>query len=290
VYALLGFVLLLVRNLSDRAVLVLIALLLLAPAARSVVLLLFSSPDGTANRVADQEAFLATMVAALGSGSYLDAVAQNVRSLERRYIATLDGFVATLVLWYMVLLVTMLLGLLAGRHRWIQRAGERLGLVRRIQWWALAIGIGTGIVLAVASRFTEPSVPSLWFVVSRAAYSFSRVALMIFYVATIVRLALSSRWLPWLMPLAAAGRMPLTNYLMQSVLCTSIFYGWGLGFWDRAGSALQLALAFGIFFVIQVPFSMLWFRRFAYGPLEYLWRILSYGHRPAAAPTPQTAA
>jgi len=285
-YALLGFVLLFVRNLSDRAVLVLVAVLLLVPGARSLALLLFASPEWTAERLAGQQTFLATAAAALGSGNYFDAVAQNVQTLRRSYL-TLAGLDGTVLLGYLLFLVTMLIGLLAGRHRWIQRAPAHAELIRRIQWWALGVGIGAGIVLAVASRFIEPFVPSAWFVVQRTAYSVSRVALMVFYVAVIVRLAQSARWLPWLLPLAAAGRMPLTNYLAQSLIGTFIFYGWGLGFWGRAGAALQLALAFAIFFVLQVPLSVLWFRRFAYGPMEYLWRTLSYGRRPAAALAPK---
>jgi uncharacterized protein len=91
------------------------------------------------------------------------------------------------------------------------------------------------------------------------------------------------------MPLAAAGRMPLTNYLLQSVLCTAIFYGWGLGLWGRTGAAQQLGLALAIFFALQVPLSILWFRRFAYGPMEYVWRVLSYGRRPQT-PLAQPAA
>jgi uncharacterized protein len=106
---------------------------------------------------------------------------------------------------------------------------------------------------------------------------------MILYVAIIVQLANHARWRPWLTPLAAAGRIPLTNYLLQSVLCTAIFYGWGLGLWGQVSAALQLVLAFAIFFGLQVPLSVLWLRRFAYGPLEYLWRLASYGRRPAHA-------
>jgi uncharacterized protein len=77
--------------------------------------------------------------------------------------------------------------------------------------------------------------------------------------------------------------MPLTNYLLQSVLCTAIFYAWGLGLWRQMGEALELGLALAIFFALQVPFSVLWFRRFAYGPMEYLWRLASYGRKPAPA-------
>jgi uncharacterized protein len=287
-YALLGFALLPLRKLSDRVLLVLIAALLFVPGARSLVLLLFAGSDWTAGRVAAQQQYIAEAAATLSSGNYLDAVGQNLQSLQRMY-TTAPGLDGLVLVGYTLFLVTMLIGLLAGRHAWIQRAPAHLAVVSRVQWWGLGIGIVAGIVLAVAGRFTEPFVPSLAFIVQRTAYSVSRVALMIFYVATIVRLANNVRWREWLMPLAAVGRMPLTNYLLQSVLCTAIFYGWGLGFWGRAGALIQLALAFAIFFGLQVPFSVLWFRRFAYGPLEYLWRLASYGRRPVPVPE-ETAA
>jgi uncharacterized protein len=287
-YALLGLVLMLLRNASDRTVVVLVAALVLIPGARSLALILFATPEWTAARVAAQQEFAAATAAALSSGGYVDALAQNLEALRRAYFSA-PGLDGTILLGYLLFLVTMLLGLLAGRHRWIQRAGENPVLLRRVQWWALGVGVGTGVVLAVSSRFTEPFVPSVWFVVARTAYAVSRVALMVFYVATIVRLATHPRWLRWLMPLAAAGRMPLTNYLMQSVLCTAVFYGWGLGFWGRAGEALQLGLAFALFFGLQVPLSLWWFRHFAYGPMEYVWRLASYGRRPSAALAPQSA-
>ena len=279
-YALLGFVLMLLRNVSDRTVVVLVVVLLLVPGLRSLALLLFSTPELNAARNAFREEFLAT-AGVLGSGSYVDVVAHNVWSLRRVYFTGL-GLETTILLGYLLFLVTMLLGLLSGRHRWIQRAAENPVLLRRVQWWALGVGVASGVVLAISSGFIERSVPSVWFIVYRTAYAVSRVALMAFYVATIVRLTASPRWVRWLMPLAAAGRMPLTNYLLQSVLCTAIFYGWGLGLWGQVGEALQLGLAFGIFFGLQVPLSVLWFRHFAYGPMEYVWRVLSYGRRPQA--------
>ena len=73
--------------------------------------------------------------------------------------------------------------------------------------------------------------------------------------------------------MAAAGKMPLTNYLLQTMICTTLFYGWGLGWWGKVGPAAQLALALGIFFLVQVPLSMLWLRRSRWGPLEYAWRV-----------------
>jgi uncharacterized protein len=99
----------------------------------------------------------------------------------------------------------------------------------------------------------------------------------VFYALTIVRLAQLPAWQRRFAPIADAGRMPLTNYLMQTVLCTALFYGWGFGLWGRVGPAAQLALALAIFFGIQVPLSRMWLRHFDYGPVEYLWRLLTYG-------------
>ena len=102
------------------------------------------------------------------------------------------------------------------------------------------------------------------------------------YASAIVRLTQGP--MPWLRELfAPVGRMALTNYLLQTLIGTTLFYGWGFGWWGRVGPALQLALAFAIFFVIQVPLSTWWFRRFEYGPLEYLWRLGTYGRRATVA-------
>lgn len=80
--------------------------------------------------------------------------------------------------------------------------------------------------------------------------------------------------------LAPAGRMALTNYLLQSLVCSLLFYGYGLGWYgevDRWGQ-VQIAL---LIFAAQIALSPLWLRNFRYGPLEWFWRGLTYGHLPA---------
>ena len=79
--------------------------------------------------------------------------------------------------------------------------------------------------------------------------------------------------------------MPLTNYLMQTLICTTLFYGWGFGLWGQVGPAAELLLALAIFFGVQVPLSLWWLRHFETGPLESLWRLLTYGRRPAVRPS-----
>jgi uncharacterized protein len=78
--------------------------------------------------------------------------------------------------------------------------------------------------------------------------------------------------------LAAAGRMALTNYLGQTLVCVLVFDGWAFGQWGRFGIAAQLLLVLAIW-AAQLIVSPLWLRRFQFGPMEWLWRSLTYWKR-----------
>jgi uncharacterized protein len=70
--------------------------------------------------------------------------------------------------------------------------------------------------------------------------------------------------------------MALSNYLFQSIVCTFIFYNFGLGFYGQAGPAIGLALAI-VIFTGQVYLSKFWLQHYQYGPMEWLWKSLTYG-------------
>lgn len=80
-----------------------------------------------------------------------------------------------------------------------------------------------------------------------------------------------------LRPFSYAGRMALTNYIMQSLICSFIFYGYGLGYFGMTRLENLLYIALGTI-VFQIAASWLYLRYFKYGPLEWLWRMLTYGH------------
>jgi uncharacterized protein len=84
----------------------------------------------------------------------------------------------------------------------------------------------------------------------------------------------------WLNLLAPAGRMALTNYLMQSVISSFVFYGYGLGMWNQWGRTDLLVFVVSVF-VMQVIISHIWLRYFRYGPMEWLWRAITYGTLPS---------
>jgi uncharacterized protein len=75
------------------------------------------------------------------------------------------------------------------------------------------------------------------------------------------------------------GRMALSNYLAQSVICTLIFYGYGLGYYQQLPRAWHIPFAMALI-ALQAFFSAWWLKRFSMGPAEYLWRWLTYGKRP----------
>ncbi len=75
--------------------------------------------------------------------------------------------------------------------------------------------------------------------------------------------------------LAATGRMALTNYLGQTIICTLLFYGHGLGWYNQL-ERVELLYVVGTIWVFQILFSMLWLKYFRFGPFEWLWRSATY--------------
>jgi uncharacterized protein len=78
--------------------------------------------------------------------------------------------------------------------------------------------------------------------------------------------------------MAAVGRMAFSNYILQTVICTTIFYGYGFGYFERVPRTGQILIVFAIY-AAQLVIAPLWLRHFRFGPLEWLWRSLTYGKR-----------
>ena len=76
---------------------------------------------------------------------------------------------------------------------------------------------------------------------------------------------------------AAVGRMALTNYLMHSVILTTVFYGYGLGLYGSVPRAAQMLFVVAVI-GLQLWYSPLWLERYRFGPVEWLWRSVSYWH------------
>jgi uncharacterized protein len=286
-YALLGLVLLALRRVPDRVIAAVIVACLLYPAVMGVIRIATTTPEEIQATIALTQQTVSADNAAFGRGNFLDAVKQSTADMLLFYEHPLRvGMVGA----YVQFLTTVLLGLLLGRRRFFQDISAQLPLVRRVQWLSLAIGLIAGIgFMTWRNVVVDPMQPSVWRVLAGTGYVVCRVAIMSFYVATIVRAVCNERWRRRLIPITIAGRMPLTNYLLQTLIGVTLFYNWGFGLWGEVGPALDLLLAVAIFFVIQVPLTRWWLARFQQGPMEYLWRVLTYGRGALHAPAEQPA-
>jgi len=94
------------------------------------------------------------------------------------------------------------------------------------------------------------------------------------YAATVGLLVVDGR--RFITVFGPVGRMALTNYLMHSIICVVLSYGFGLALWWRIGASTAMAIAAAII-ALQIPLSAWWLSRFRFGPVEWIWRRLTYG-------------
>jgi uncharacterized protein len=276
VYALLGFVLLALRRLGDRAFLALIAACLVFPALAEVLRpVLFAAGEAVA--AFEYQQFVAADDLAYGHGSFLDAVRETARIFDWSWRSPLGLF--TYVSFFVQMATGTLVGFVLGRRGWPACPIASAAAERRAPWSALAVAMGCAVIEPIA--FVALQGDGAVFV-SMLARTIGRASLATCYALVVVRVVRDRRELPaWLRPLRDAGRMPLSNYLLQTVLASFVFYGWGLGWWNRAGATRETVLALALFVFVQLPLSSVWLARFRYGPLEYAWRRFTYGARAA---------
>lgn len=182
-----------------------------------------------------------------------------------------------------VLFLTRILGIfLFGVYLWrqgyLRHPGAHLAWWKRVQRIGLPLGLAGNLVVVMLGWTFDPNPikPSLVTLVMFSVQSFALPALSLGYAATVVLLWQDPVWQRRLMPFSYVGRMALTNYLLQSLICTAIFYSYGLGLYGRVGPLANLFLGVAIYSA-QVPFSQWWLSSRRYGPVEWLWRRMTYG-------------
>ncbi len=204
-------------------------------------------------------------------GSYLDVIAVN--AVEAAITQAGQVFV---IPW---LLGLFLFGFVVGRSGIVDDLPRFRPHLRR----AAAIGLGLGLPLTVAQGAVDPIValgggagarvgPGLLVLVTTGQL-LGAPLLAVGYLSGLALLALR---FGVLRPLAAAGRMALSAYLAQSALALVVFAG--LGWYGRLTATGALGVVAGIWAVLLVA-CPLWLRRFRFGPVEWLWRTLTYGRR-----------
>lgn len=188
-----------------------------------------------------------------------------------------------MVAWIIYALGRFALGAAIGRSGILEDVPNYVPLLRRVAWIAIPTGLLFGFIIRLV--YTEGWTP---LGESEGLVTFARIlrspaALLLAagYCAGIV-VALQKPWGKSLFGVfGPVGQMALTNYLLQGFLYAFVLYGGplGLGLAGRIGSFAILMSCIG-FFALQTVFSHWWLRRFRFGPMEWLWRALTYGERP----------
>jgi uncharacterized protein len=102
------------------------------------------------------------------------------------------------------------------------------------------------------------------------------VAVALGYTGLVMLISQSGHFRKLIKAISGVGRTAFSNYIFQTLVCTLIFYGHGLGLYGSVERKFQLLMVVGVW-IVQLVLTSLWLSRFRQGPLEWLWRRLTYG-------------
>lgn len=270
VYAAVGLLLVPVSSFNNR-VLFGMAILLMAGLGRMLYFALFGT--GQIFEINYMLMYQGYMKAVL-NGSFLDVASANLGAYPQfwnehfgfwgRFYNTFGYFI---------------LGLLIGRLGILENLEKNLQLIKRLLIVALICSVvGLGLHLKFIGfawdifKLPHDSWHALaWY----GIYDFFAIAMTFVYATGFILLVHKFQNSFYFRCLSAYGRTGLTSYITQSVLGTFIFFNWGLGLIHETSFTMNL-LVFAFIAFVQITFSYQWLRRFKYGPLEWLWRSLTY--------------
>lgn len=256
-YALLGFALIPLHNRSTRTLLFTIFGCLIYSLA--VFYAAFNASGIPQN-------YLELVTTTYAQGSYLGATQLRLMDLSAVLVEAL--------LYFPHVLACFLLGLLIGRRGVVQTLSD-VSLLRHI----LALSLSVGLPITTAHgvvMLTQPAIPA-W--LAALDTTLGSAALGFAYAAMLLLLLQRPAWRQRLKPLSFVGRTSLSNYLSQSFIFTSLYYGYGGGLYARVPLSVSVVLALALY-TLQVFTSRWWLSQCAQGPMEALWRRLTYNETP----------
>ncbi|MEV0615257.1 DUF418 domain-containing protein [Nonomuraea sp. NPDC050404] len=265
-YAAVGVALLIFRAIRPKtAVMLAVALTLLLALGFVLLAVLAMAGLDTSHTVADGSAEAAASNSALG-GDIFQIVSEHLRKLSLI-------IVLRVLFQGPAVLAACLIGLAVGKLGAMRDLTSYTVVLRRLQQVGFTAGPAGALVYTMSAWNGVPH--KFW---GEAVDLVTAPLLAAAYAATFLRVL---PHLPRLgRALAAPGRMALSNYLAQSLICALIFTGYGLALVDRVSPPLEVLIALGIF-AFQVFYSRWWLRRHRYGPVEWLLRFLTYWRKPA---------
>ena len=255
-YALLGFALVPLRNKSLRTLLLTICGCLIY--SLGVFYAAFNAGE-------TPQSYLELVTTTYARGSYLAAT--QLRLID------LGAVLVEALVYFPHILACFVLGLLVGKRGAEKTLSDSCLLSRTL---TLSLSVGLPIVTAHGVvMLTQPAIPAWLDALDTALGS---AALGFAYAATLFLLLQKPGWRQRLEPLSFVGRTSLSNYLLQSLIFTSLYYGYGGGLYARVPLSVSVLLALALY-TLQILASRWWLSHYAQGPMEALWRRLTYADK-----------
>ncbi len=278
-YALCGLLLLLFRGRNPKTLLFWAAGIMVIPAFLllfiGLVLHLFSGhpelQSAMSESYAGDEETRSEMFRVFVNGSYADVVFYRLKEMV---------FMILLTLFYAPLYLGLfLIGMWAGQKGILVEVQNHSRLLLRMLLICGAVGlIGNLLGAWLQMDGIEESNYGLMLIGNGITSIIGPVLALAYISGLALLIHYRSSWTGLFAPLAAVGRMALTNYLAQSLIATTIFYGYGFGLGGSVGRMGVIGISLMIF-AAQILFSVCWLKFYRYGPMEWLWRSLTYGKR-----------
>jgi uncharacterized protein len=203
------------------------------------------------------------------SGSYPDAVVGQFHgSFQFQWVGAPGGMIFDVIPFMLIGMALLKWGVLSGTK------SLRFYLTMALLGYGVGLPLGfyeLGVVLD--SKFTL-----LGFVESGRTYQISRLAMVVGHLGLALAMIRSGLFAGLQRALAAVGQMALSNYIAQTLICTMLFYGFGFGLFGKL-ARYELYYVVGSIWLVELVWSSLWLARYRFGPLEWLWRSLTYWQR-----------
>lgn len=274
-YALLGMLLPLFRNLSDQKLLAWAAILLCLPVL--IDFLCEASGVYLSQSVVELQQFYCAQYGITDANfaywlhdaqSYKEVFQFLIQGALVRMQEFIDGN------RYFKVMGLFLIGFYIGRKKIYANLEQHKRWLFRITRWGLCIGMPLSLPYAWSAMNGHPfgqTIHSLLYLTSVYPLGFA-------YMAGLCLLYLRRKEIFTWKALAAPGRMALSNYIGQSIIGMLLFYGIGLGWGSRTG-LFQTEIIVLFVYIMQLLLSYIWLFVFQFGPLEWIWRMLTYGKR-----------
>ncbi len=277
VYALLGFVLLLFRKKPTGSLPKWIFGLILIPIAVYLVFLAlflsFAPPDIAATvSQAKNQMWQGAVSLVPNSGYFRIMTEYNLNILAGRWA----GLIFEMRL--PKILAMFLLGVYVYRIGVFRSLSDNKELIKRTLIIILPLGLIINLIFAYFVGKESLLPPEPIGVLGVVTYGFGVPALALGIIALIATLWQKENSQRLLSIFAPVGRMAMTNYLLQTVVAIFIFYGFGFGLYGKTGPLTATMIALTVF-AFQIIASSMWLRFFQFGPMEWIWRQLTYKRR-----------